>query len=78
MSDKILYINNPSSKFLELIKLLGQRKEDNREKLLSKKELFFSKKNVEIFSNAILNPRKPSDKLLEAAKQYKDLLNKNV
>lgn len=36
-----------------------------------------TKRDIKIFSKAILNPRKPSNNLLEAAKQYKDLINKN-
>lgn len=35
-----------------------------------------SQRDKDIFFNAILNPRKPSAKLLEAANEYKALINK--
>lgn len=42
-----------------------------------KKIILKSKRDQEIFFNAILNPREPNASLLKAAKQYKYLINKN-
>jgi hypothetical protein len=42
-----------------------------------KKIILKSKRDQEIFFDAILNPREPSANLLKVAKQYNDLINKN-
>lgn len=41
-----------------------------------KETILASEKDSKIFFDAIANPGKPNDKLIEAAKQYKDLLSK--
>jgi hypothetical protein len=44
MSDKVLQINKPSKRLLDLVKLLDKVKDENKKNLVAKKDIYFSNK----------------------------------